>query len=612
VLALRLALIVALVFLGYKAARLGWIGWRAYQAARTVLALRADGDIDAADLHQIRDQLHTVEVLAAEGDREVQFIMPLLDAARLLPRIGPTLAAAPYFIATGRELLAAAHAGAGLLADAAGDSGDAPIVPLLVQTMRDQPAAFGTMASHVNTARAVLDVVDADALIAPLVTPVTQSKAALHLAAVALRLAPDLPDLLGFDGPRTYLLLVQNNQELRATGGFISAVGAVTLENGDIAGLNLTDSYAIARNDMDHPWAPDPMRRYMGVELIFLRDANWSPDFPTSAQLARALYAQDAGVKVDGVASIDLHAVQLLVGALGPLEIPGADAPVTGDTILRQIQEFWDKPPATDITAESDYRTWVMQRKDFIPLLAESALARLRQGEYSPLALAAGVDAALVQRGVQVWLAAPGPAQVLAAAGWDGALRPDPAADFLAVVDANMGYNKADAVVERSLDYAIAWPDGPTAPAQATLQITYRHPLNAPSVECTPMSGYAERYSDMVERCYFDYVRVYVPAGSELLSADGFDPGTLTAQPGEQSTHVFGGYFVLPPGQSHTVTLRYTLPPQLVPDSYRLVVQRQSGSGALPFTLTAPDAAHTGLLVDGLLIWQPTAARKSS
>ena len=59
--------------------------------------------------------------------------------------------------------------------------------------------------------------------------------------------------------------------------------------------------------------------------------------------------------------------------------------------------------------------------------------------------------------------------------GWG--LQPEPGADFLAVVDTNMGYNKVDAVVERSLGYTVTWPDGPDQPAMATVTFTYTHPI---------------------------------------------------------------------------------------------------------------------------------------
>ncbi|MDQ3250315.1 MAG: DUF4012 domain-containing protein, partial [Chloroflexota bacterium] len=116
-----------------------------------------------------------------------------------------------------------------------------------------------------------------------------------------LRLGPALPSLLGLHEPKTYLILVQNNHELRATGGFISALGTLTLDKGRVAALDFTDSYNLYRDDAQYPLPPAPMQRYMGIPLLLLRDANWSPDLPTTAKLIRALYAQDTGVMIDGL-----------------------------------------------------------------------------------------------------------------------------------------------------------------------------------------------------------------------------------------------------------------------------------------------------------------------
>ncbi|MCL6482540.1 MAG: hypothetical protein K6U02_12550, partial [Firmicutes bacterium] len=98
--------------------------------------------------------------------------------------------------------------------------------------------------------------------------------------------------------------------------------------------------------------------------------------------------------------------------------------------------------------------------------------------------------------------AAVGGEQFAAELGWDGALKPEPGADYVALVDSNMGYNKVDAVLERSMRYQVTWPDGPDAPALATLAVTYRHPLKVEGHVCDPSSNYGLVYTDMIERCY--------------------------------------------------------------------------------------------------------------
>ncbi|RIK45058.1 MAG: hypothetical protein DCC57_16950 [Chloroflexi bacterium] len=559
----RVVVLVAVVVLGYKLLRAGLFGLAAYHQATELRALRDDGDLDSADLARAASILGEAYRSVAALEQEMRLFAPALHAARLLPWVGPTLAATPELLVAGRESVALAAETLQLIAPAAAAQPAAPMPEVLLAAIAAGPDPFAALSSRAGAASRALASIPAARLIGPLAEPVAQAQSALALVADGLTLAPVLPKLLGMYGAQTYLLLVQNNQELRATGGFISAVGQVTINQGRIEGLEIADSYTVARNDVDHPRSPEPQERYMGIPLVFLRDANWSPDFPTTALLARSLYAQDAGVPVDGVATIDLRAVQLLVGALGPLEVEGADEPVTGANIVEQVQRFWDQPLETDLTIENAGQEWWKQRKDFMPILAQAALGRLQSGHFNPLALADAAEASLAERAVQVWMVDEDAAERLAALGWDGGLHPLPGADYVALVDTNMGYNKVNAVLKRAT------------------------------------------YTDMVERCYFNYVRLYVPGGSELVSVDGVEADSASSQAGERGTQVFAGYFVQEPGSEHTVIFRYRLPPEITPTAYRLVVQRQSGSGPLPLTVQAGDTRFATTLVEARLEWTP-------
>jgi hypothetical protein len=319
-------------------------------------------------------------------------------------------------------------------------------------------------------------------------------------------------------------------------------------------------------------------------------------------------------VQVDGVITLDLRAVELLVGALAPLEIPGSDVALTGDNVMAEIMHFWDRPPTSEVAEEVETdsllqrKDWLYQRKDFIPLIAEAAIDRLQSAHFNPMNLINGITAALNERAVQVWLADPDAAKLMAQHGWDGGLRPQADADFVALVDTNMGYNKVDAVLERALSHTVTWPDGPTAPAQATVMITYRHPLNVVDESCSPWTDYGtlESYTGMIGRCYFGYVRLYVPGGSKLIAIEGVDADSVNSQLGERGTQVFAGYLSLKPGEEHTVTFTYTLPPRITVDNYRLIVQRQAGVGPLPLEIAVDDTAFTLTLVDGDLMWPAT------
>jgi hypothetical protein len=291
--------------------------------------------------------------------------------------------------------------------------------------------------------------------------------------------------------------------------------------------------------------------------------------------------------------------------------------PITQANVEQALVQLWNDPanspdpgaPTREATIEDRGATvegdWWSQRKDFIGQLAQATFVRIQQKAVDPAALAAGIVQALDRRAVQARLFNPVGQTILNEQGWDGALHPLPNADFLAVVDTNMGYNKVDAVLTRALDYQIAWPDDAALGAEATLTLTYSHPVKVSDPICRAESYYGARYEDMMARCYFNYSRVYVPVGSELLSAQGWIDATITSRRAEQGTQQFAGYFVLNPGTQHRVTLRYRLPPTLRPANYQLMVQRQAGTGPLALHLQRGDAQFETSMVQGQLIWSP-------
>ena len=183
------------------------------------------------------------------------------------------------------------------------------------------------------------------------------------------------PDLLGVDGPRTYLVLAQNNQELRATGGFISGVGELHIEGGRIASLQFDDSYAVDNFGVPHEVAPADFQATLGGQLWLFRDTNWDPDFPTSARRALEVYANDRGVQADGVVTLDLTALQGLVDATGPIQVEGIEEIVTGANVLQVIQAAWGEP------AGGSGQEWWLHRKDFMGEIASAAMNRLMAGE---------------------------------------------------------------------------------------------------------------------------------------------------------------------------------------------------------------------------------------
>lgn len=588
--------IILIGLLGGLLAVIGWLGWsgvRAATQARQALAaldrLQAAADAPTlAAVPALRDDLVALETHLRRTQAAARPFLWLAPRLGWLPKYGADAAAAPDLLAMAVQIAAAGRGAVDALLpalDAVAAGGGTAALPAAVTALdaaTPQLAAAETDLAAAFTARQRIS----GPLHPRLAGLLAQVDPLLPLAQAGLQAAQAAPALLGAHGPRAYLILAQNSHELRATGGFISGAGLVRLDNGAIVELKLADSYAVDDLSQPHPAAPAPLAAQMGAQILLLRDSNWSPDFPQSAEVARALYAQDQGAATDGAIALDLEAVRLLVGALGPLQVPGVEEPVTGENAIAWMQQAWQAPPTTDSTIQDASKAeWFRARKDFMSELVAAALAKLEGGgDLDATALGRALITMLTGRHLQIAVDDPALAQVLAERGWDGGLRPPQGSDFLAVIDSNMGFNKANAAVRQQIGYRVEPTEGGLA---ATLALTYTHTAAAGSEEvCDRSPRYGDSYDEMIRRCYWDYLRVYAPGGSELLAATGLLHADT--EPGERGTAVFAGDFVLRPGEQQVVTLRYRLPADLPAAPYRLFIRKQAGVLAPPLTVEAP------------------------
>ncbi len=604
---LSILLIALLLLVGAFLVRISFQGWTMLQSGLRVADIVRSERSDA-QLSLLSDEFQHIAVTMEAVEQQMRPIAPLLNGLEGLTSVGSTIAAVPELLSAGSAMARIGSDALVALLPMLRMSADDLSLAQLVEAVTAGGEDLAQLAPDAGTASLVLNSVDSAGLHPAVFERFSDVQALSRLLPVGLGLAPQASSLLGFDHPKTYLVLVHNNHELRATGGFISAVGRLTIENGKIAEMDFVDSYQIYRRDSEYPPAPQPMQEYMSIPVMLFRDTNWSPDFPTSAKLARSFYLKETGIDVDGVISIDMHAVEKLVQALGPLQIAGADQEITGSNIVDFIKEVWAQPLDAEGDDQTDAETkgeWWSQRKEFMPALAGAALQRLESGNFSYPALAEATLASLDERSIQVWLSNPEAAPPFAELGWDGGLYSPVDTDFLALVDTNMGYNKVNSVIQPTVRHEVIWPTDDDGPAVATTTIDYHHPVESPDHICNQEPRYGESYDDMVERCYFDFVRLYVPARSQLLDTQGFQLDLVTTRRGENGTQVFAGWFVLPPGEKQTVSFTYELPPTITKDGYQLVVQRQSGTEALPLELSVDGNMTETLVESGRFEWAP-------
>jgi hypothetical protein len=587
---------------------LGWKAWRGYEAASSLLAredqarqLLAAGprDIDPAAAEALIVGLRQDVVSLRQ---ETAFLMPLLPLAREIPQLAPLAEAAPALL----EM-----ADAGTEAAVYGFRGLKPALTVM-QSNADTPLDLPALLAVIDAAKP--DLARADMAMERLVAAraaITNEEELparlrdllpladewLPLAQDGLRAALVLPQMAGIDSPQRYLILAQNQDELRPTGGFISGAGLLQVENGRITSLNFQDANKIDAWDtpegfgggLRKPYdiAPPPIQDFMLLDLFLFRDANFWPDFRVSGQKAMDFYAYGRDVPpLDGAIAIDQEFLRLLLSGTGPITIPETGETITSANVVASLQDAW--------TLEDG----VSDRKAFLAPFAAAIMQTMATdlGDVDAPTLARAMSQALDEKHMQVYARDPQTAAVLGANGWDGRLQPPLDHDALMVVDTNVGYNKANYFVERSLTYDVNL-DG-TGGAFADLVVTHRHlgPDNGEPCWQGTVDEYVAKadYTALTDKCYWNYLRVYAPEGSELISGPqhiipgetwfgGYDWSPQTAATAElPGFTTFTSWMLLPRGAELTSEFQYQLPATITRETangrtYTLQLYKQAG-----------------------------------
>jgi hypothetical protein len=412
-----------------------------------------------------------------------------------------------------------------------------------------------------------------------------------------LTIAHEFPLVMGAtgEGPKTYLLLVQNEDELRPTGGFITAIGTLLVQDGKISNISFEDSSLSENWRMPYPAAPWQLHQYMNSPVLILGDSSWYTDYPTAALYAETLYSYTDSHSVDGVIAFDQQLLVQILAATGPLDLEGVAYPIDSGNVIAYMRSA--KTPT-----EKDLATPDWNNKVFISRIANALIGKIFNGEIQPDRLVYTLLKALNEHHLLLKLDNPAMTFLLARHRWDGAVRPK-SGDFLMVVDSNIGFNKTNAVVESSLGYEVNLTDlqSPTG------SLTQIHRNNASATICK--HWYKIRLPGEndypITDCYWNYLRVYLPGGSALLEANPqFVPANWmilkqnvpaqvdTLDEGIDGVQAFGTLQVVPGGQSLMVNLSYSLPAGILQELpgtdhylYHLLVQKQPGTLAVPFIL---------------------------
>ena len=312
------------------------------------------------------------------------------------------------------------------------------------------------------------------------------------------------PDLAGFPSSKRYLVLFLNNTELRPGGGFIGSFGLMSIENGEITSFPTKDIYELDSNFSGNIQPPEPVKKYL-ADQWFMRDSNWSPDFPTSAEKVLEFYRLESGdtEPIDGVIGLTPTIFEDLLGITGDIEVPGYPYTFTAENFTEQLEFAVEFDFANLGIAEAN-------RKQIIGDLNEVILAKLLslpQEQWTELATLLLQD--INERQLMVYLTDTIADReviepVLSDNNWDGHII-QTEKDFVMLVDANFYALKSDPVVKRTLDYQVSWTNEDTAVAKTIIE--YKH------------EGFKDEFTD----AYQTYARILAPIGSTFIAIENAD-----------------------------------------------------------------------------------------
>lgn len=614
-----LILILTAVFLLILA--LGIKGWRIYQATNRLLAVQTDVEQLMADGLTAVDP-DAAEQLILDSRQDILLIQneaaPLLAIAPALgwlPKVGGLAVAAPALLdmaEAGTET--AAYAMRGLkpaLVLLQSDGGDGELLPDLMAVIANNQADIAQAAVSYERVLVAREAVgDTAALPWRVQTLLTKADPLLPLGGDGLALLQTTPELAGMDGTRRYLIIAQNEDELRPTGGFISGAGVLTMENGRLADLQFTDANVV--DDWENkPYDTPPvgLEKFMGADLFLFRDSNYWPDFPTSAEKLLELYSYGQDVPpLDGVIAIDQQFILYLVEAMGTVPLPDSDESVNVSNVIPVMQEAW-------AAGQSDQwgEDFGKSRKGFLGYFAAAVQDKLFNdfASVDPVLLARNMETAVAEKHLQIYMREPALAALFTDLGWDGRLSP-PNQDALMVVEMNVGFNKTNLLIERETMYSVDLRE--TAAPTAVLTVAYTHTDDSSTAVCEQGEGIHEyhlkSYAAIADDCYFTYLRIYAPAGSDLTDSSRHTvSGDVLVSEEEWSSQAtvfdeqtgfttFSNFLVVERGGMAESRFEYGLPTAVVQNEdgvqqYQLALYKQAGLRTEPvhIELQLPDGA---------------------
>lgn len=395
-----------------------------------------------------------------------------------------------------------------------------------------------------------------------------QLKEFLVLLSTSQKFIPYAENILAKNSERKYLLLFANNMELRPGGGFIGSFGILTLKDFSIKELRVYDVYDADGQLVAHIEPPQPIRKHLNQPHWFLRDSAFSPDFLENYRQALFFLDKEMGfTEFDGGIMITTTAIQNILSSLGNLYIPDFKEIVNKDNFYLKAQMY----------AEKGFFPGSLQKKRFLSSVANQMLINIQDA--SKPVLLKMIRKSLDEKQIVSYFEEPALQKAIDSLYWSGRMiGPECAArsescvvDYIFPVDANLGVNKANFFVNRSISANINIDADGTINSKLSIKIKNDSPNEA-----------------FPGGTYKNYFQVALPKNITLKKITKNDVLIEDYDEIEDQYKTVGFLLEIKPQSSANIEVHYQLQSTISKGqgAYQLIVQKQTGSPNSDMDLT--------------------------
>lgn len=417
-------------------------------------------------------------------------------------------------------------------------------------------------------------------------------------------LGRNIDEIFGGQGSRRYLLVFQNEAELRGTGGFMGSFAILEIKNGQIQNMEIPSGGSYDLQGQLSVLVEPPTPLLLSNKKWEFQDANWFPDFKASAEKMLWFYRYSRNTTLDGVIAINSSVLTRLLALIGPISDDQRNLVLNKNNVLSSLQTIVEEGKEKEKNKPKQILS------DLGPQIL-SSLFSLKPENTLPLLF--NLNESLNQKEIQAYFTSPATQQTVESFGWGGRIVKTPDdRDYLLVINSNIQGQKSDSQIKQKIYHqAVIEKDGSI--------------INSVTVTREHEGQSGQKFYGQTN---IDYIRIYVPEGAELISAQGFtwpdekyfrapakgtvkdaDLSSLEQEIGfdqnsgtritkEFNKTVFGNWVITEPGTVSTVQFIYRLPfkafteeneatgkkslsslitQNKIISQYQLLVQKQSG-----------------------------------